>query len=277
MNPLLFIFSAGLLLLASGSQAQTATGGPAIQDSAAAPATAAPPSRPAATEEQEGESYTIEKPANQESPETLLVKSGEEQVQKHSRFTSFYSLLLPGLGEYKMGKKTLGKSLMLTDGLLWAGFGAALFLRSLIRDDLRAYLFTFGDCNGKKVSGRTAWDLTDQELELPLYVDSSAYYDERVYKPSRDTSMLKINFYWQWDNEKAHQRYYDLWRSANQAKVTAYYFLGAVVVARAASFISARYFLKNEAVKSVSNKTLSLNIHPAVIRGHSGLEMSVRF
>jgi len=242
------------------------------------------------------EPYSIERPVNLEeeegaanpadtgrlriktaSPETLVIKSGEEIVEKHSSRTSFYSLLLPGLGEYKMGRKTLGKSLMLTDGLLWVGFGTAFFLRSLLRDDLRAYLFTFGDCNGKKVSNRTAWNLTDRELELPLYVDSSAYYDERVYKPSRDSTMQKVDFYWQWDNEAAHQRYYDLWRSANQAKVTAYYFLGAAVVARAASFITARYFVRNENVKSISSKTLSLNVHPALIRGNTGLALTLLF
>ncbi len=247
--------------------------------------------------DEESESFTIEKPVNDENDnagqasesqmllkqdssvsETLVVKSGEELVQKHNSNSAFYSLLLPGWGEYKMGKKTLGKSLMLTDGVFWIGLGVTLYVKSLIMDDLRSYLYAFGDCNGKRSpSGRSAWDLDDKELELPLYVDSSADYEQRIYKPSRDTSMLKIDFYWQWDNEATHQRYYDLWRNANQTKVTAYYFLGAAVVTRVASFVTARYFLKNESVNTISGKSISLDIKPALIKGNKGVLLSLRF
>lgn len=241
------------------------------------------------------ESYAVEKPqfVEEESmlkkdtlsnsalsnPETLVVKSGEELTKKNRSTLAFLSLLVPGWGEYKMGRHTLGKSLMLADGLMWAGFGAAFFMRALIKDDLRAYLYRYGDCDGtKSASNKTAWDLTDNELELPLYVDSSADYTERIYKPSRDASSVPpIDFYWQWDSEAAHQHYYDLWRNANQARNVAYYFLGAAIITRAASFVTTRYFLKNDGIKSVSTSSLSLNVKPLMLRNNSGLEFAVRF
>lgn len=223
------------------------------------------------------ESYTIEKPANVETEdslaadrfpaeaasETLTVRTGAEIATPHRARTALLSLLVPGLGEYRMGKKALGKSLMLADGLCWAGLGVSFVLRSLIKDDLRAYLFTYGDCRGdKSISGRSAWDLNDHELELPLYADSSAYYEERIFKPSRDPSMLKVDYYWQWDSEEHHQRYYDIWTNMNTAKVTGYYFLGSAVLFRAGSYVYARYLAKNVALHADKAEPIPIVLRP---------------
>jgi len=235
-------------------------------------------------------SFTIERPENIEAnvdnlpvtekeDVTLSLQSGQEIEASTNRWVPLYSLLVPGLAEYKMGKKSLGKSLMLADGVLWAGFGTAYLIRALTKNDLRAVLYTYGDCDGVKTpSHRTAWDLTDTELELPLYADSSAFYDERIYKPSRDPSMVKADFYWQWDSEAQHQRYYDLWKKMNSAKVASYYFLGGALINRIGSAVYARFLSKNSGVKHAEKSTLSFDAYPATTTGGNDvLKLSLRF
>jgi hypothetical protein len=211
--------------------------------------------------------------------ETLVLKGGDEIEKKYSKKISYLSLLFPGTGEYLIGKKKLGKSLMVSDGLLWIGLGTAFFLRALIKDDLRAYLYTYGDCDGKKsVAGRSAWDLTDSELELPLYADSSAFYEERIFKPSRDDLMKKIDFYWQWDSEETHQEYYDLWKKGNQAKVTGYYFLGVALIVRVVSFINTGRMIKKAGMSGFEKKKTAFFVKPGIFQMDTpGLVISYSF
>ena len=216
--------------------------------------------------------YEVDRPENEESEEgpsvspgvaheTLVFKSGDEVKRTRNLNAAFLSVLVPGWGEYAAGSQKLGKSLMVLDGLFWIGLGSALFSRYLTQQDLKAYLYAYAGCDGRHgESRRTAWDLNEWELELPLYIDSSFIYDERIFKPSRDESMSKIDFYWQWESEEAHQEYYDLWKNASQAKVIGYYFLAGALVSRAVSFIHARYLLKKSNIEET--QTVSELFHP---------------
>lgn len=233
--------------------------------------------------------YSIEKPedvgeenvpvgteADNAQSERLLIKSGSEIEQQHKKTLSYLSLLLPGLGEYQIGQRKLGKSLMVADGLMWVGLGVAAIMQGFVKDELRAYLYTYGDCRGDKSSaGRSAWDLNDNELKLPMLVDSSAFYEQRIYKPSRDETMLKINFYWQWDSEAHHQTYYDLFKTMNTIKVAGYYFLGASVVMRVGSFIHARYVVRNAGLSGVQK--VSLNVYPGLASSVPTLNVRTSF
>jgi hypothetical protein len=272
-------------LQAPAAEAQEAVSQEPSQDDSLQ--TPAAPAEEAVTAEEE---YVIDRPEDSapEGPDTALIgpvretihmKSGNEIEKVFSTKIALYSLLLPGLGEYKMGKSKLGKTFMISDGLFWIGLASALYVRALMKDDLRAYLYAYGDCDGNKsVSGRSAWDLTDNELELPLYVDSSADYEERVYKLLRSEIAQEIDFYWQWDSEDHHQVYYNMWKSANRAKVAGYYFLGAAIVLRAASFVNTRQMIKKAGMGNVKQAASSVRIYPyAVPFRESGLRFAYRF
>ncbi|MFH0922082.1 MAG: hypothetical protein V1913_17185 [Fibrobacterota bacterium] len=247
---------------------------------------------PAAVSDNEG--FTIERPEDEaekkgldssaqvpldNAREQLKIRSGEELKARHSPWLAFASLAVPGLAEYQLGQKKLGKTLMVTDGLLWLGLAASFVYRSARLDDLRAYLFTYGGCDGRSSeSGRSAWALSEDEMEFALYADSSAFYEERVFKPSRDPLMQKIDFYWQWDSEETHQVYYDMWKGRNAAKVYGYYFLGTAVVLRAASFIHARYVAKNEKTAAPITGAIQWQVYPGlIVRNAPGALLSVRF
>lgn len=212
-----------------------------------------------------------------EREEKLVLKSGEELERTVSVANAFYSLLMPGLGEYRIGRPKLGKSLMVADGLFWLGLGAALYYRSGIFHDLRAYLYSNAACDGNgSFSGRNAWDLTEAELELPLYADSSAFYEQRVYMPSRDELMQKIDFYWQWDSEKAHQEYYDMWGRANRAKVFGYYLIGAAVVTRVVSFINTGRLIRKMGMENI-DQSARIELIPRYYQEQPGLSITCRF
>jgi hypothetical protein len=183
-----------------------------------------------------------------ERDELLKVKSSDFLDVDHSRkMAPYYSLILPGAGHYKLDRKKSAKSFMLAEGLLWAGFAFSMYHRSQMTDNLRAFLFTYGRCDGVRsdVAGKSAWNLSENELQLPLYNDSSSQYTMRIYKPSRSSDMIKADYYWSWSSEEAHQEYYDMWKERNTAKVAALYFAGAAILNRVGSFIHARWLAKN--------------------------------
>ncbi len=208
----------------------------------------------------------------------LKVYSSNEIDELHNRNSlPYFSLLLPGLAHHKLNRKNSAKVYMFAEGALWVGFAYSLFYRSKVTDNLRAYLFTYGRCDGIRsdAANKTAWNLTEMELQLPLYNDSSAQYATRVYKPSRDKSMPAPDFYWSWTSEEAHQEYYDMWKTRNTAKIVALSFAGAAVLNRVGSFIHARWIAKNS--DTVTGSVQTIFWKPIATGNGHGLELSVVF
>ena len=235
----------------------------------------------------ESEAFVIQKPAfvedssaDSESAEESRVrlKSGEELKRKVNIRAAFYSLAVPGLGEMVVGRPTLGKSLMVLDGLTWIALGTAFIYRSELMDDLRAYLYANAGCDGThSFNGKTAHDLSESELELPLYADSSGYYERRVYLPSRDSYMQKADFFWRWNSETAHQRYYDMWGKANRVRVVGYYFLGAAVINRIISFINTGRMIRKMGAEQPASVPPALGCVPDYDFEHPGYRLVLHF
>jgi hypothetical protein len=143
---------------------------------------------------------------------------------------------------------------------------------------MRAYLYTYGRCDGVRsdVAGKNAWNLTEHELELALYNDSSSQYTIRAYMPSRSPDMVKADYYWSWVSEDAHQEYYDMWKERNTAKVVALYFVGAAVLNRVGSFIHARWVSKNSDTIEDNGKH-ALMWSPYITDHYAGLQFNTRF
>ncbi|MBL8029616.1 MAG: hypothetical protein JNL74_24590, partial [Fibrobacteres bacterium] len=77
-------------------------------------------------------------PGNIERSERLSIKSSEFLDVNHDRkIAPYYSLIIPGAGHYKLGKKNAAKTFMAADGILWAGFAFSMFHKSRMTDNIR--------------------------------------------------------------------------------------------------------------------------------------------
>ncbi len=170
---------------------------------------------------------------------------------------SYFSLLLPGLGEYKLGKKEQAKIFFISEAIIWTGFVSSYLLHYKYFDDARGYLYSYGH-------SPNAWDIPEDSMSMVLNYDSSEFYyrfDESIINRNPDPERI---YFWEWESKDHKNEFIRIWNLGHKARVVSYFFAGATVLNRAISFLNSRRIAAN-ILEGKESTTINSKFIPGMI------------
>jgi hypothetical protein len=170
-----------------------------------------------------------------------LLKPTEERIESLNRDWKspspakafFFSLLLPGAGEYYAGAKNTAKIFFSAEVILWATYFGFRAYGHMKEDDYIRFAIAHAgiDPTGKD---------HDYYVNIENYNSIQEYNNVRLQERRVDELYPDTEFYaWQWDNQDSRLKYERLRIASDQAFNRSLFVLGAVVVNHVISGIDA--------------------------------------
>lgn len=155
----------------------------------------------------------------------------EKQTRLRQSRAFWQSLLVPGLGQLAMGRKTAGYAFLSTEAALVGGLLGLRIYAARIEDDYRLYAFQHAGIS------------TDREHQL--YVDAGNWLNERLYNEARLRDRDFEALYtdprdrWQWDNDDNRAFFKEMRLDSDMARNRAVMVVGGLLLNHLFSAIEA--------------------------------------
>ncbi len=200
----------------------------------------------------------------------VVLASPECSEGKSGRRAFFYSLLLPGWGQYHAGKAASAPRFLAAELGLWGGYFGLKHLQDIRATHFRAFA---ADHARARTAGKNE-----------TYYDDLGFYESRLqhnrFALYRDGPEAKLypdspEFFWEWDREGTRQRYRELRNSSETAARQALFTTGLVVVNHLVAAIHAARVVKRDDEGRAAAPAFNLEAHAS--RGRAALLLSRRF
>lgn len=178
-----------------------------------------------------------------------------EQPKKSLSKAIFFSLLVPGAGEFYAGSKTRGRIFLGLEASLWAGFFGFRTYGAWAKDDYESYAAVHA---GADLEGKS-----DEFFEdINFYVSRDEYNQlARLYQREQAEVYPQTDFwYWYWDSAESQHYYRKLRNRSEAAYRKALFMLGLAAANRVLSIIDAIREVKKYNRK-VDEQFSSLGLH----------------
>ena len=193
----------------------------------------------------------------------------EEKPTKSVMLAIAYSLLLPGLGDLYAENFGTGKYFMGADAGLWLTYGGIRIYGQWLKVDAKTLAVQSASAN---------FDGKDDKFEVNLgnFADVLSYNDAKLRNREYDlTYDPKSNFAWQWSSDADRLRYKDLRNRGQSALSNSQFVVGALVLNRVISAISAARSVSayNRSVQALSSWRLNATV-PGGMLAADGIELT---
>lgn len=157
----------------------------------------------------------------------------DEKPRKSALLAIAYSLMLPGLGDAYAENFATGKYFMGADAGLWLTYGGFRVFGQWLKDDAKTLAVQRASAN---------FDGKDDKYEVNIgnFADVLSYNDAKLR--NREYDLLydpNSNFAWQWSSDADRLHYKDLRNRGESTLKNSQFVLGALVLNRVISAISA--------------------------------------
>jgi hypothetical protein len=163
----------------------------------------------------------------------LVTDSKGESAEKSVLLAIAYSFLLPGLGDLYAGNFGTGRYFMGAEAGLWTTYGGFRLYGEWLKSDAKTLAIQGASAN---------FDGKDDKFEVNLgnFADMTSYNAAKLR--NREYDLLydpKSSFAWQWASDADRLHYKDLRNRGQGALSNSQFILGALVINRIVSAISA--------------------------------------
>jgi hypothetical protein len=165
-----------------------------------------------------------------------------------------YSLILPGAGQWSLGKKGRAKFFMGTEFLLWVGYFGTQSYANVIQDNYQSYAAVHAGSNS-----------INKEEQYWIDIGSSdniySFNQERLRDRNKDALYPENSaFYWQWDDKDSRKYYNNLRVKEHDWERRATFIVGAFILNRVVSAIDVIRIIRKEN-KATENQMSRLNFN----------------
>jgi len=167
--------------------------------------------------------------ADEETSEQPAPVVGRKSVLK----AGLLSALIPGAGEYYLGRKGKARAFFAAEALTWIGYLSFRMYGNWKEDDYIRFAATNG---GAQLEGKD-----------DFFVDMMAFYSDideynslgRVSDPDRPYFPDTPEYHWRWQSDSDQSTFRDLKNSSREAYRRSDFMIGVAIVARVISVIDA--------------------------------------
>lgn len=155
-------------------------------------------------------------------------ESGDEVSTVKS---ALFSVLLPGLGEYRLGHRSKAKYFFAVEAISWIGYFGYRTYGSWKRDDLVDYADAYAGANLENKD--------DDFLDFVGFYDDIDQYNSfgRAFDPDRPYLVDNTDNHWRWQSAKDKAIYRNLKNRSREAYRRASFMIGVAIVNRIISVI----------------------------------------
>ncbi|MBN1155122.1 hypothetical protein JXB12_09425 [candidate division KSB1 bacterium] len=165
-----------------------------------------------------------------------------------------YSFILPGAGEYYLGRKSLAKTFFITEVFLWASYFSFETYSDWLREDMYTMAATHANAN---IHGRPAQYFVDIGNFNDIYLYNDTKERQREYYKIYDIE----DYYWSWQSEEYREKFEDLRISSDRAHNRAVFVVGAIIANHVVSAIDAVWQSSRLEKRMRQQDVNSLNLH----------------
>jgi hypothetical protein len=204
----------------------------------------------------------------------LNSSSSEDRPTAHKdrRKAFFRSLILPGAGEYYLGKRTLAKSFFFTEITLWISYFAFRQYGNWMRDDALTFAATH--------SGADVDDKPSQFfIDMGNYPDVYQYNDAKQRSFQFEKVYSDADYFWSWDLDKNRLRFDHMRVAGDRAKNRSVFILGGIFTNHLLSAIHSvwqthRY---NKKIDKMSDSRIQLQFNTNYLTGEFSFKIQKEF
>lgn len=161
--------------------------------------------------------------------------SGDRASGYKNRKSAFFrSLILPGAGEYYVGKRTFAQIFLAAEVTLWVSHFAFLQYGKWVRKDALAFAATH---SGATIKGKPSQFFVD----IGNYSDIYSYNEAKLRFGEYEKLYSETEYFWSWDSDDHRQKFQDMRIASDRARNRATYVLGAIFANHLISAINATW------------------------------------
>ncbi len=161
-------------------------------------------------------------------------QGGSRSVGEKSMFkAALYSALIPGGGEYYLGKRKKARFFFAVEAMTWASYIAFRVYGGWKEDDYINYASVH--------AGVQLENKSDEFRDMVSFYDNIELYNTggRIIESGRDYYPDTPEYHWQWDSQESKSTYRDLKNSSREAYHRSEFVVGMAVLTRVISIIDA--------------------------------------
>jgi len=202
-----------------------------------------------------------------------FVSSNDQSKPYKDRKKAFLrSLLLPGAGEYYLGKHTLARAFFATEVTLWLSYFAFRQYGKWVRNDALAFAATHSEAG---IKGKPSQFFVD----IGNYDDVYQYNDAKLRYGEYEKVYDEEDYFWSWDLDKNRQKFENMRIAGDRALNRATFVIGAVfanhlISAIHASWQTHRY---NKKIDQVSKSNIQIHFNTNYFTGEVTLNIQKEF
>jgi hypothetical protein len=211
--------------------------------------------------------------AGQIGPPSSFVSSNDQPKAYKDRKKAFLrSLILPGAGEYSLGKNTLAKTFFATEVTLWLSYFAFRQYGKWLRDDALAFAATHSAAN---IEGKPSQFFVD----IGNYIDIYQYNDFKLRFGEVEKVYDEEDYFWSWDRDDNRARFENMRIASDRALNRSTFVIGAVLANHLISAIHASWQTHryNKKLDQVSRSGIQIHISSNYLTGEFSLNIQKEF
>jgi hypothetical protein len=203
---------------------------------------------------------------------TFVSSNDQPKLYKDRKKAFFRSLILPGAGEYYLGKHTLARAFFATEVTLWLSYFAFRQYGKWIRDDALAFAATHSAAG---IEGKPSQFFVD----IGNYIDIYEYNNAKLRFGEYEKVYDEGDFFWSWDLDKNRRKFENMRIAGDRALNRSTFVIGAVfanhlISAIHASWQTHRY---NKKLDQVSKSNIQIHINTNYFSGEVSINIQKEF
>jgi len=202
----------------------------------------------------------------------LAIPGDQPKAYKDRKRAFLRSLILPGAGEYYLGKHTLARAFFATEITLWLSYVAFRQYGKWVRDDALAFAATH---SAAEIEGKPAQFFVD----IGNYIDIYEYNDAKLRFGEYEKVYDEGDYFWSWDRDKNRQKFENMRIAGDRALNRSTFVIGAVLANHLISAIHASWQTHryNRKLDQGSQTNIHLNVSSNYFTGEVLLNIQKEF
>jgi hypothetical protein len=217
----------------------------------------------------QGQDFLVPQVQGSITTDSIDLFSNSRVERKSNKAALAASLLLPGSGHQYLGRNTSALGYISADVAAVFGFFFCTHFANKLAQDAAGFAWIHSGAQGAiKDADDYYWKLVGNFMDVQEY---NEVID--LNRDSPDKKIIDQSRAWRWDDESSQKRFNELRTFSRRYRITASFFLGALVLDRVIAFIELRTFTRSSSIKR--GKLGALHINPSFTYSANAFQCSL--
>lgn len=214
----------------------------------------------------------VEEEVTTDTIDIFATEEDKLDQKKSPRLAMWANLLVPGLGHQYIGKQKRAFGYFTAEALFIFGMVFSERYSKKMFENSRSYAWKYGATKCTKDPDNEYWKIIGNKY----YMGYEQFNNEMELIDQTDKKYVEPDETWYWEDEYYQETYRDIRKTSTRLHIISSFFLGAMILNRAVSFIDVRIASKYRTVQS-KNAKIDIQPHYSLLDREVGLSLTKNF